>query len=128
MRDPMEQQTGAYALKQCERCGVIFVIDTSLRNQTRRRYCDDCVRAADNEKDHAVRMFRAGLSLAAREAVRREEMIKSLRRRDLEYERHGGCRVTVAVRGGVRVETRGQPCYGGFVAHEEFAPGYRFKA
>lgn len=54
-----------------------------------------------------------------RKAKERDEMLLRLVKRDLEYERHGGCRVTVAVKRGVRVETRGQPCYGGYINNKE---------
>ncbi len=48
----------------------------------------------------------------AERTQKREEMMSRLRKRDLEYERHGGVPVTVETRGGITVETRGRPPIG----------------
>ena len=45
----------------------------------------------------------------AERTQKREEMMSRLRKRDLDYERHGGVPVTVETRGEVTIETRGTP-------------------
>ena len=66
----------------------------------------------NREKEDTTKLRNSINAEKAERTQQREEMMERLRKRDLEYKRHCGDKVTIVQRGGITVETRGRPPIG----------------
>ncbi len=107
----VRRQTGRYVIMTCAMCGIKYTVDTAQTGWHQRRYCSQgCTRAAANaqKRDHYHRCKQLSQAACAK-----NERAKRQKERDAEYERWGGVQVVITTRDGVRIETRGRPCWGG---------------